>query len=246
MNKLKILLVTFFFILIALLSVAQKDMLSDIEIWKNQTDYIQFLNNNDVSPAFFYEDASYLGIFGENKYKINIRFDEVSKESDEIYSVIGQSRLKGKIVGFTGEINIERIEFVHLDIDMNELWLVLVGTYNFFEDDKKGVFQGSYRKYLIYSWKDNSIIPADNHMELSDSEGYAGVWKNLDSMKEYSCLFGFSRYSEELGGDFDNRGGEPIINLKYKNSGWETQYTHEVNIGYYWNVDSNDKWWIEK
>ena len=139
MNKLKILLVTFFFILIALLSVAQKDMLSDIEIWKNQTDYIQFLNNNDVSPAFFYEDASYLGIFGENKYKINIRFDQVSKESDEIYSVIGQSRLKGKIVGFNGEIIIERVELVNLNIDYKELCLVLVGTYTFFEDDKKGV-----------------------------------------------------------------------------------------------------------
>jgi len=244
MNKSKILIIGL--MLFSIVGNAQNNIENSIEKWKNQTDYIQFLNNNDVSPAFFYENASYLGIFGENNYKINIRFDQVSKISDKNYSVKGKSRLKEKVVGFNGEINIERIELINMDINYKELCLILIGTYKFQEDDENGVFRGSYRKYLIYSWKDNTIISADSHMELSDNEGFAGNWESLVSGKVYSCHFGFSRYSKEFGGDFDNRGGEPIINLKYKTSGWETQYTPESgNIGYYWNVDRYDKWWEE-
>ncbi|MBI9053601.1 MAG: hypothetical protein JEY96_07265 [Bacteroidales bacterium] len=243
MNKSKLLIIGL--ILLSLMGKAQKDTENSIEKWKNQSDYIEFLNNNDVSPAFFYNDASYLGMFGENKYKINIRFDKVSKISDENYSVIGKSRLKGKIVGFTGEINIEHVEFNNIDIDSKELWLVLIGTYKFLEDDKNGLFHGSYRRYLIYSWKDNSIITADSHIELSDLEGYAGTWESVVSGKVYSCHFGFNRYSEELGGDFDNRGGEPLMNSKYKKFGWSSHFATEY-LGSYGNVDRYDKWWLEK
>ncbi|MBN1181949.1 MAG: hypothetical protein JXB49_06655 [Bacteroidales bacterium] len=244
MNKLKIIVLTFL-VVFSFVCAAQTELEKSIELWKNQLDYIEFLNNNDVSSAFLYEDASYLGIFGVNNHKINMRFDKVSKVSDEKYSVIGKSRLKGKIVGFTGEINIERVEFNNFDIDSKELWLILVGTYKFLEDDKNGFFEGSYRKYLIYSWKDNTITYADSHMELSVLEGYAGKWGSLVSGEVYSCHFGFNRYSEELGGDFDNRGGEPLMNSKYKKQGWSSHFVNE-HIGSYGNVDRNDKWWIEK
>ena len=96
---------------------------------------------------------------------------------------------------------------------------------------------------LIYFLENDSIIIAES-IELSDLEGYAGIWKSIISGKEYSCHFGFNRYSEELGGDFDNRGGEPLINEKYKNSGWQTQFTlNSGKFGYYWNTDCIDKWW---
>lgn len=98
------------FVLFSLNSNAQTDLEKSIEKWEQESGYSVFYNK-DFSSAFINKGCSYLGIFGENNYKINIRFDNVSKKSNKNYSVVGQSKLKNKIVSFNGEINIEHIEF---------------------------------------------------------------------------------------------------------------------------------------
>jgi len=213
-----------------------------IDAWKNNSNYCEFLYN-DFSSVFYYDQCSYLGVFGRNKRKIHIRLDSVFKVTSDRYSVVGSSLLKENVCLFKGEIKIERIEFVHLDVEGSELWLALVGSYKFAEDNScGGIFQGKYRKYFVYNWQDKKIQHADSYMELGEEEGFAGVWIDEKKGKSYPCHFGFYRYPSELAGDFDYGGGEPIINPKYRSYGWEP-YFQEGNLGFYRQRDCKDQWW---
>jgi len=243
MNKLK--MIIFLFVLFSLESMAQKDLRKSIEYWLGESNDCEFLRK-DFSSAFNYEECSYLGIFGKNKYKINIRFDTILKISDENYLVIGQSKLKNKIVGFKGEIKINSLEFYNYNnYEPLNVCLVVTGTYEFVEsDENRGVFSGNFRKYVHYYLKNDSIS-VNLDFEVSSNEGFAGSWVNPKSGKEYSCHFGFHRYPSSLAGDFD-QGGEPNIDPKYKPFGWESYFKQRQGYGSYSNTDCQDKWWLEK
>lgn len=242
MNKLNVLIISFIFF--SLVVKAQNDKADSIENWKNNSDYCEFLNK-DLSSVFMYESCSYLGIFGNNKYKINIRFDLVEQKNNNIYKVLGRSLLKEKKCDFIGELNVESVE-LHSYSDYNHrICLVAKGSYNFTESDKKGgMFSGKFRKYFYY-YLQNDSISVDLDFEVSSREGYAGSWKSATSEKDYPCHFGFFRYPGFLAGDFD-QGGEPNIDPKYKAFGWEKYFKQRGDYGSYSNTDCIDKWWLEK
>lgn len=104
-----------------------------------------------------------------------------------------------------------------------------------------GVFSGAFRKYVQY-YLQNDSISVDLDFEVGSNEGFAGIWKKPQSGAKYSCHFGFYRYPSILAGDFD-QGGEPNIDPKYKQYGWESYFKQRGDYGYYTNTDCLDKWW---
>ena len=89
-----------FLICLAYDTIAQDSLSSGIKQWFGE----DIGSDINLSSGFYYEDCSYLGIFGKNNYKFNIRFDSVSRKSfTQIYYVEGRSLLEGKITRFKGE-----------------------------------------------------------------------------------------------------------------------------------------------
>lgn len=244
MNKL--ISIIFIIIIARQIAGAQTKLELNIEKWKNYTYYNEFFND-DLSSGFYYDSCSYCGIFGTNRTKINMRFNSILKKSGERYEVKGKDILKGKICSFVGNLVIERLEIVYLDENNDEALLLAVGKYNFVENGStkgSGVFFGSFRKYIMYSWKNHKFFPADGYTERGSEEGFAGFWKNSSNNSTYECHFGFERYPEDIAGDFDIGDGEPIINPKYKEYGWNSNFemNGENEWGYYWSLDCS-KWW---
>ncbi len=226
-------------------SLIGQDLSKDFEEWKNQpNNYIILDDQVDLTSIIYLDSCSYVGVFGANRHKFNMRFDLVKKVSTTQYNVQGKSLLKGEICFFNGKMNIERIEFNRYT--SNELYLAAIGSYQFEEEcEKGGVFKGIFRIYFHYDIVTKKIYDDNNTEEYNYSRGFVGNW--IDSMNKnyYPCHFGLMRYPPEIGGDFDDGGGEPIINPKYRQYGWESHFESESgNLGFYWPIDCKNKWWL--
>lgn len=217
--------------------IAQDSLSHIIEKWVEQEEHLRDI---DLSSGFFHENCSLLGIFGSNNYKLNIRFDSVSlSQINQIYYVEGRSLLNDKITSFKGELAIQHIEL----LDIDQMWLVVSGSYNLVEEGG-GVFKGLLKKYLSYDSKVyNKAIFEDIDAEVGNKEGFAGVWIDPNNHKQYRCLFGFHRYPQSLAQDFDRNGGEPLINVKFKEYGWKTWFEIRKGYSFYSNTDCEDDWW---
>ncbi len=220
------------FVHIGMTQEMKKDALST---WANEN----IEHDLDISQAFYYEDCSYLGIFGENKYKINIRFDSVWIRGVNIYVVEGKGYLKGKVSKFQGLINLEHIDIVTGQASQSEIIFLASGTYHFTEVEG-GIFTGHFKKHFTYDVR-SKIISNYVDMELGENEGFGGVWISPSSQKSYRCHFGFANYPSSLADDFD-AGGEPNIDLKYKKYGWE-EYFSKTGYAPYFSTDCEDDWW---
>lgn len=216
----------------------------EINEWKHNVRYSQFLGM-DLSSIFFRKECSYVGVFGKNFQKIYMRFDTVERKTNQHYSVKGESMLKSVKCLFDGTLDIDQIEL--LLIEHNRLYLVAVGDYEFRENNKNGIFKGSFRKYFVYSINENKLQFLDGYTEFGDMGGWLGIWTQQKTGAEYDCLFGFDRLPPSWGNDFDDGGGEPIINPKYKNYGWESHFDSEhSNLGFYLPMDCDNKWWLKE
>lgn len=215
--------------------------------WKNQPNQEFTLDEQfDLSSLVYLDNCSYVGVFGANRYKINMRFDSVYKKSDNQYSIKGKSILKGKICSFKGEMNLEKIELNRCY--ETELYLVAIGNYSFQETcNKGGVFYGVFRLYFHYNLVTKELNDDGNTEEYNYSRGFVGNWVDSLSQNYFPCHFGLMRYTMKIGGDFDDGGGEPIINPKYKKYGWESHFDLEHNsVGFFSPVDCDNKWWLEE
>lgn len=194
----------------------------------------------NLASGFYYDDCSYLGIFGNNNYKFNMRFDSVGRKSfTQIYYIEGRSLLRGKVVSFQGEIEVDRIELYFIE----PLSLVISGSYRFVEKSG-GVFEGVFRKYMsnINRGSGNPIF-GNIDAEIGHKEGFAGIWIDPKTAKDYKCLFGFNSYPEILAHDFDLNGGVPSINPDYKKHGWSEFFEKNEDRGFYGNTECNYDWW---
>lgn len=213
---------------------------SNIDKWKNNATFSIFLQE-DLSNAFYYKNDSYLGVFGKNNYKINIRFDTIVKGSPTKYEIIGKSLLKNKSCEFTGVLEIERIELFFINNLKMEVVLLAVGEYELKESSADGgEFIGVFRKYFVYSLKDGTISPYVDY-DFEFEEGYAGIWKNYSDTYTYPCNFGFFRYPKKLVPNFEIGYVEPRINPIYRNNGWESFFIE--GYSYYSNIETENTWW---
>lgn len=218
--------------------IAQDSLTADIKQWVMRKDPQSVM---DISSGFYYDDCSYLGAFGKNRYKINIRFDSVKeKGGTQNYYIEGSSLLKKKVTPFKGILHVDHLDLLHVEDGFYELIAVATGTYTLTEDTG-GVFKGVFRKYFSYH-EDNQTFKEAN-MEVSDYEGFAGVWIDPSNGKEYDCHFGFQRYPLSLVGDFEINGGEPSINPDYKKHGWDAYFKKNGGHGFYGNTECNYNWW---
>lgn len=230
--------VTLFLLIISITNAAAQSNLNEkVNKWSNGVPEYRV----DISSIFYYENCSYLGVFGKNNYKINIRFDTVwQKEGARNYFIEGKSFLNGKICSLEGELTVNHLELMDVQPDISELTLVATGTYKLTEKEG-GIFTGNFRKYFSYQVGDGSPFKEINE-ETGDREGFAGVWTDSSAGKEYACYFGFKQYPEALTGDFD-AGGEPNIDPKYKTYGWANYFEKRNGFAYYNNIECDDIWW---
>ena len=198
----------------------------------------------NISSTFYYENCSYLGVFGKNYYKINIRFDSVwQKENKRKYHVEGKSFLNDKICPLKGELAIDHLELIDIQPEISELILMATGTYQLTEKDG-GVFSGKFKKMFSYRMGDAPQFKEPDE-ETGEREGFAGVWTDPSNGNEYPCHFGFKQYPEVLTGDFD-AGGEPNIDPKYKTYGWARYFEKRNGFAYYTNIECDNDWWKVK
>lgn len=225
-----------FLIFLSHKTTAQDSLTTEIREWFNQ----DFESDIDLSSGFYQSDCSYLGIFGNNNHKFNIRFDSVSlKNYTQIYYVEGRSILNNKITPFKGELKVTHIDLLFFD----PLSLVASGSYLLTEEDG-GVFKGVFRRHLTLNDKVADRKTFDNiQAEVSWKEGFAGSWIDPKNGTEYRCHFGFYRYPEILTGDFDTKGGEPHIHPKYQSFGWDNYFEKQNGHGVYSNTECDYDWW---
>lgn len=220
----------------SLKTVAQDIVSAEVKQW-----FIEDMGSQvDIASGFYYDNCSYLGIFGENHHKFNIRFDTIyQKHGTQNYYIEGKSILNGKIAPFKGELNVE-----HLDLYYTKpLSLAVSGSYYLVEENG-GVFKGVFRKYMSNKTRDIEKLSFGNiDGEVSHKEGFAGVWIDPISKKQYQCLFGFYRYPETLAIGFDTKGGEPHIHPKFRSYGWNEFFEKQNGHGVYTNVECNYDWW---
>jgi hypothetical protein len=225
---------------------AQQTNMEKVDEWYQEK--TKGVHSRDLSPVFYYENCSYIGIWGENCRKINIRLDTVFRDGLDTYHVEGFTLLKNRKNEFEGYIKIQNLKFsyIHGDCSSKEPWLPMSvgGRYHFTEKNNHWEFKGKYIKHFVQYIKSEEISTNDGDLgEVRD--GFAGVWIDKTNNKTYDCYFGFQRYPQSLS-DFDVNGGENIMRKKYKNHGWESYYNiEEGKYGHYLNVECGNTWWEE-
>jgi hypothetical protein len=241
MKRKKYVLFILLFWFIQLNVFAQQTNMEKVDEWYQEK--TKGVHSRDLSPVFYYENCSYIGIWGENCRKINIRLDTVSRDGSDTYHVKGFALLKNRKDKFEGYIKIKDLRFT---THPRDCWstMVVFGSYHFTEKNNQWKLKGKYLKHFAYYFKKEEILNSDRHLgEVRD--GFAGVWIDKTNNKMYDCYFGFQRYPQSLS-DFDAHGGENIIRKKYKNYGWESYYNiEEGKYGHYRNIECGNTWWEE-
>jgi hypothetical protein len=218
---------------------AQQTRMEKVDEWYQEK--TKGVHSRDLSPVFYYENCSYIGIWGENCRKINIRLDTVFRDGLDTYHVKGFALLKNRKNEFEGYIKIQNLKFSYTDDCWLTMWVG--GNYHFTEKNNHWEFKGKFIKQFAQDIKRKKISTDYGLAEVSD--GFAGVWINKTNNKMYDCYFGFQRYPQSLS-DFDVNGGENIMRKKYKNYGWESYYNiEEGKYGHYRNIECGNTWWEE-
>ena len=242
MNKFKL-----FFLLVILLCIpldTYTQYIDNLKLWKENNQFTE-IHYQDFSKAFYYPECSYIGVLGNKFQKINVRFDSVINKKENNYLVYGKIQEVDRIYNFRGTLTIDGLQLVYFVRDYNQLCLLSTGNFELSSINYNSIqIKGVFRKFIIYSIKQDLVETADSYMELSTNEGFAGVW--IDKVKKDSlpCFFGFHRYPESLTKDFDTRGGVPIINPKYQKYGWDAYFKDDL-IGEYYNTECYDNWWVD-
>jgi len=222
---------------------AQQTSMEEVNEWyQKKTNNTYFI---DMSPVFYSskdKDCSYIGIWGENCQKINIRLDTVFRDDIDIYHVEGYTLLKNRTDEFEGYIKVQHFNFLYMSSPY--IVMAVAGSYHFTEKNNHWEFQGKFIRHFAQYIKSEKISTKNNKLgEIRD--GFAGVWVDKTNNKTYDCFFGFHRYPGSLT-DFDARGGVSLMKPKYKNYGWESYYNLEKGkYGDYWNKECGNTWWEE-
>lgn len=168
--------------------------------------------------------SSFVGAFGKNYYRIDLKIDSLIKVNKCNYTMYGSTTLKGKTVPYNGELVITNVRKnktnVYGDENPTYFHTEVFAKYKLVEDKSiigSGVFTGSF--HLGVHLTDDWIIDYD--MWEWEGDGYSnyifdGIWKS-QSGKIYDTYFADGKLYV---GDLNVGAGEFVPNKKYVKNGW--------------------------
>ena len=183
----------------------------------------EFCSNHNISNSF---DSSYYGAFGNNYQRIDLIIDTIYKlENPKKYRLIGSIILKGKQVGYEGNLIITKVAQDNTDLygmNSGSYMTNIKAEYELIEDtldSGSGIFKGTF----------NLLIHENKHSQLDYNtldwmqDGYSnyvfnGNWISKKGNK-YITQFADGKLTI---GDLNGGAGEFIPKKKYQENGWQS------------------------
>jgi len=216
--------------------------------WLNSAGMHGLLDTLDLSDIVVSHDWAELGFYGEDRYKIEFYFSEVTKDEKDpfLYHVVGKNRHKKVVSEFKGTFRIDSLaQVTDPNLDTEEVGDMGVqriysanGKFTLAEDSLKkysgrftGKMQmdfGSYDKAPIELW----------YFSETPNQGsgirYDGIWTSYKTGKSKPVIWSkdLFRFANDILEEFSIGERDVEINEKYRKLGWDN----------FW---ENEEWWAE-
>jgi hypothetical protein len=216
--------------------------------WLNSAGMHGLLDTLDLSDIVASHDWAELGFYGEDRYKIEFYFSEVTKDEKDpfLYHVVGKNRHKKVISEFKGTFRIDSLaQVTDPNLDTEEVGDMGVqriysanGKFTLAEDSLKkysgrfaGKMQmdfGAYDKAPIELWYFSETPNKGSGIR------YDGTWTSYKTGKSKPVIWSkdLFRFANDILEEFSIGERDVEINEKYRKLGWDN----------FW---ENDEWWAE-
>lgn len=216
--------------------------------WLNSAGMHGLLDTLDLSDIVASHDWAELGFYGEDRYKIEFYFSEVSKDEKDpfLYHVVGKNRHKKVISEFKGTFRIDSLaQVTDPNLDTEEVGDMGVqriysanGKFTLAEDSLKkysgrftGKMQmdfGAYDKAPIELWYFSETPNKGSGIR------YDGTWTSYKTGKSKPVIWSkdLFRFANDILEEFSIGERDVEINEKYRKLGWDN----------FW---ENEEWWAE-
>lgn len=225
MNTMKMI---FLFFVISFFGCTQEISVHNEESVQNKVNSIKrhefLISGINISNNF---PKQLLGAFGRNYYRIDLRVDTIEKKTDSLYIIYGSTELKNNVQKFLGTIELVSVSVDSTDIygqiDSNEKYGILNGTYNFFETngrDTSGIFNGKIKIGFHVNIEDGSVDFDLLDWMQSSYLNYEmiGFWNEYGKERKYKTYFSEGHMNIDL----DGGAGEFCPKQKYRKYGWDS------------------------
>ncbi len=216
--------------------------------WLNSAGMHGLLDTLDLSDIVVSHDWAELGFYGQDRYKIEFYFSEVTKDEKDpfLYHVVGKNRHKKVVSEFKGTFRIDSLaQVTDPNLDTEEVGDMGVqriysanGKFTLAEDSLKkysgrftGKMQmdfGAYDKAPIELW----------YFSETPNQGsgirYDGTWTSYKTGKSKPVIWSkdLFRFANDILEEFSIGERDVEINEKYRKLGWDN----------FW---ENEEWWAE-
>jgi hypothetical protein len=216
--------------------------------WLNSAGMHGLLDTLDLSDIVASHDWAELGFYGEDRYKIEFYFSEVTKDEKDpfLYHVVGKNRHKKVISEFKGTFRIDSLaQVTDPNLDTEEVGDMGVqriysanGKFTLAEDSLKkysgrftGKMQmdfGAYDKAPIELWYFSETPNKGSGIR------YDGTWTSYKTGKSKPVIWSkdLFRFANDILEEFSIGERDVEINEKYRKLGWDN----------FW---ENEEWWAE-
>lgn len=216
--------------------------------WLNSAGMHGLLDTLDLSDIVVSQDWAELGFYGEDRYKIEFYFSEVTKDEKDpfLYHIVGKNRHKKVVSEFKGSFRIDSLAQVSdPNLDTEEVGDMGVqriysanGKFTLAEDSLKkysgrftGKMQmdfGAYDKAPIELWYFSETPNKGSGIR------YDGTWTSYKTGKSKPVIWSkdLFRFANDILEEFSIGERDVEINEKYRKLGWDN----------FW---ENEEWWAE-
>lgn len=216
--------------------------------WLNSVGMHGLLDTLDLSDIVASHDWAELGFYGEDRYKIEFYFSEVTKDEKDpfLYHVVGKNRHKKVISEFKGTFRIDSLaQVTDPNLDTEEVGDMGVqriysanGKFTLAEDSLKkysgrftGKMQmdfGAYDKAPIELWYFSETPNKGSGIR------YDGTWTSYKTGKSKPVIWSkdLFRFANDILEEFSIGERDVEINEKYRKLGWDN----------FW---ENEEWWAQ-
>lgn len=228
--------------------IAETEMKPILLKWLNSAGMHGLLDTLDLSDIVASHDWAELGFYGEDRYKIEFYFSEVTKDEKDpfLYHIVGKNRHKKVVSEFKGTFHIDSLaQVTDPNLDTEEVGDMGVqriysanGKFTLAEDSLKkysgrftGKMQmdfGAYDKAPIELWYFSETPNKGSGIR------YDGTWTSYKTGKSKPVIWSkdLFRFANDILKDFSIGERDVEINEKYRKLGWDN----------FW---ENEEWWAE-
>ncbi len=214
--------------------------------WLNSAGMHGLLDTLDLSDIVVSHDWAELGFYGEDRYKIEFYFSEVTKDEKDpfLYHIVGKNRHKKVISEFKGTLHIDSLaQISDPNLDTEEVGDMGVqriysanGKFTLAEDSLKkysGRFTGKMQMdFASYDKAPTEIWFFSETPNQGSGIRYDGLWTSYKTGKSKPVIWSkdLFRFANDILEEFSIGERDVEINEKYRKLGWDN----------FW---ENEEWW---